>query len=413
MVHKNRNSERFDWTLTLLLLLFFLVSCIAIYSGQASGQYGDKNFLIQQIFWYGVGAVIIAVMMRFDSDQLKKLTWILYGFGLFLLLVLAVAPVSSFTPKINGAQSWFATPVGSIQPSEFMKVFLILALSKTILLHHEKYINKTIKTDFILLYKLGLVTLVPVGFVMMQPDLGTSLVMLAIMTGLIFISGITWKILVPLFSGVIALCGIIIYYVLWAPEILEKYLHVKSYQFDRIYAWLDPENHAAGYHLSNSLKAIGSGLLTGKGFGERKVYIPESHTDFIFSVIGEEYGFFGASFVVGLFFLLIYHMTKMAMETKDPFNSYICVGVISMITFHVFQNIGMTIQVMPITGIPLPFISYGGSSLMGNMMAMGLIYGIRYHHKGYMFSTGQSYNTGTTSTNTLSRVEKHSRSKSV
>lgn len=408
MVSKNRMAERFDWTLTLLLLLFFLVSCIAIYSGQASGQYGGKNFLVQQVFWYGVGAVIIAVMMRFDSDQLKRLTWIIYGFGIFLLLILAVAPVTDFTPKINGAQSWFSTPVGSIQPSEFMKVFLIIALSKTVYLHNEKYINRTVKTDFMLLYKIGLVTMVPIGLVMMQPDLGTSLVMLAIMTGLIFISGITWKILVPLYGSAAALMGTILYFVIWAPEVLEKYLHVKSYQFDRIYAWLDPENNAAGYHLSNSLKAIGSGLLTGKGFGGRKVYIPESHTDFIFSVIGEEYGFFGASLVIGLFFLLIYHLTQMAFETKDTFNTYLCVGVISMITFHVFQNIGMTIQVLPITGIPLPFISYGGSSLMGNMMAMGLIYGIRYHYKGYMFSTGQNYNTS--STNTPSRVEKHSKS---
>lgn len=406
MVSKNRTAERFDWTLTLLLLMFFLVSCAAIYSGQASGQYGGKNFLVQQIFWYGVGGAIIAVMMRFDSDQLKRLTWILYGFGIFLLFILAVAPVTAFTPKINGAQSWFSTPVGSIQPSEFMKVFLIIALSKTIQLHHEKYINKTVKTDFILLYKIGLVTMVPIGLVMMQPDLGTSLVMLAIMTGLIFISGITWKILLPLYGSAVALMGTILYFVIWAPEVLEKYLHVKSYQFDRIYAWLDPENNASGYHLSNSLKAIGSGLLTGKGFGERKVYIPESHTDFIFSVIGEEYGFFGASLVIGLFFLLIYHMTKMALETKDTFNTYLCVGVICMITFHVFQNIGMTIQVLPITGIPLPFISYGGSSLMGNMMAMGLIYGIRYHYKGYMFSTGQNYNTNSTP----SRVEKHSKS---
>ena len=139
---------------------------------------------------------------------------------------------------------------------------------------------------------------------MLQPDLGTSLVMLAIMTGVIFVSGISWKIILAIYGFGVTLASVILYFVIWAPQILEKYLHVKSYQFDRIYAWLDPENNAAGYHLSNSLKAIGSGQLTGKGFGERKVYIPESHTDFIFSVIGEEYGFFGGSIVIGLFFLL-------------------------------------------------------------------------------------------------------------
>jgi rod shape determining protein RodA len=391
MNRNDRVTEKFDWSLTLLLFLFFLVSCIAIYSGQASNQYEGTNFLIQQIFWYVVGAIIIAVVMHFDSDQLRRLSWFLYGFGILLLLILAISPVTSFTPRINGAQSWFQLPIGSIQPSEFMKVFLIMGLSITIYRHNEKYLNNTIKTDFILLFKIGLVTALPISLVMMQPDLGTSLVMIAIMTGLIFISGISWKIILSLYGTGATLASIIFYFVIWAPEVLEKYLGVKPYQFDRIYAWLDPENNAAGYHLSNSLKAIGSGLLSGKGFGERKVYIPESHTDFIFSVIGEEYGFIGSSIVIGLFFLLIYHLTKTALETVDPFNTYLCVGVISMITFHVFQNIGMTIQVLPITGIPLPFISYGGSSLMGNMLAMGLIYSIHYHHRNYMFSSDRHY----------------------
>ncbi|WP_394236906.1 FtsW/RodA/SpoVE family cell cycle protein [Niallia oryzisoli] len=396
MERKNKVAERFDWTLTLLLLMFFLVSCVAIYSGQSSDQYSGSNFMLQQIFWYGVGAAIIAFVMYFDSEQLNRLTWVIYGAGILLLLFLAVAPVSEFTPKINGAKSWFITPVGSLQPSEFMKVFLIMGLSRTICKHQEKYLNKTMRNDIILLVKIGLVTGLPVGLIMLQPDLGTSLVMLAIMTGMIFISGISWKIILSIYGSGAAIACTILYFVIWAPEILEKYLNVKPYQFDRIYAWIDPNNNAAGYHLSNSLKAIGSGLLIGKGFGERKVYIPESHTDFIFSVIGEEYGFLGGSIVIGLFFLLIYHLTKTALETVDSYNTYICVGIISMLTFHVFQNIGMTIQVLPITGIPLPFISYGGSSLMGNMFAMGLVYSIHYHHKNYMFSSGNNYTESNT-----------------
>ena len=133
--------------------------------------------------------------------------------------------------------------------------------------------------------------------------------------------------------------------------------------------------------------AIGSGETSGKGFGTREVYLPESHSDFIFSVIGEEFGFIGASLLISFFFLLIYQITKIGMETKNDYYTCVCVGVISMITFHVFQNIGMTIGILPITGIPLPFISYGGSSLMGNMLGMGLIFSIRYHYKKYMFST--------------------------
>jgi rod shape determining protein RodA len=383
-----KKNDRFDWTLTFLLMLFFLTSCIAIYSAQKTGQYG-QNFMNKQIFWYVVGAGIIGVVMMFDSEQYRKLSWYLYGFGIFLLVFLYFAP-PSIAEERNGAKSWFfIEPFGSIQPSEFMKVFLILALSNAIFIHHRKNEVKTFQSDLLLFIKMGAITALPLGLIMLQPDLGTALVVLAIFTGLILVSGITWKIILPLYGCGAALGTGILYLVIWKPEILKKYLSVKTYQFGRIYAWLDPESYQSeyGYHLVKSLRAIGSGMLTGKGFSEREVYIPESHTDFIFSVIGEEYGFVGGSFVIGLFFLLIYHLTKTALDTNDPFNTYISAGVISMITFHVFQNIGMTIQLLPITGIPLPFISYGGSSLMGNMLAMGLIYGIRYHHKTYMFAS--------------------------
>jgi rod shape determining protein RodA len=387
-----RVSDKFDWSLTLLLFLFFLISCLSIYSAQTSGQY-DDNFLFRQIFWYIVGAIIITIACIFDSEQYKRLTWYFYGFGILLLLALVFAP-ESIAPERNGAKSWFILPgVGSIQPSEFVKVFLILALSKLITDHHDKFPFKTVKSDLWLLLKLGFTTALPLFLIMLQPDLGTGLVVLCILIGILLVSGITWKLLIPLMGFGVSSASLILYLVIWKPDILEKYLKVKTYQFGRIYAWLNPEEHQSnyGYHLVKSLRAIGSGLISGKGFGEREVYIPESHTDFIFSVIGEEFGFLGGSFVIGLFFLLIYHLIKTALETSDPFNSYICAGIISMITFHVFQNIGMTIQVLPITGIPLPFVSYGGSSLMGNMLAMGLIYSMRYHHKNYMFHSTSNY----------------------
>jgi rod shape determining protein RodA len=385
-------TDRFDWSLTLILLLFFLISCASIYSAQTSAQYSD-NFLFRQIFWYGVGTMIILVACLFDPDQYKRLSWYMYGFGILLLIGLILAP-ESIAPERNGAKSWFVLPgLGSIQPSEFIKIFLILALSKVTSDHHIKYSYKTFQTDMILLTKLIGTTALPLFLIMLQPDLGTSLVIISIFIGILLISGITWKIILPLFSVGAAFATAILYLVIWKPEILEKYLKVQTYQFGRIYAWLSPEEHQSnyGYHLVKSLRAIGSGLLTGKGFGERQVYIPESHTDFIFSVIGEEYGFFGGSLIIGLFFILIFHLVKTGLETYDPFNSYVCAGIISMITFHVFQNIGMTIQVLPITGIPLPFISYGGSSLMGNMLGMGIIYSIRYHHKNYMFQSSQHF----------------------
>ena len=386
MQEQKKFSSRIDFGLVTILLLLCITSLGAIYSAQSTGQY-TENFLIKQIMWYCVGIGIIFGVITLDSDQLKKISWYVYGIGLFLLLMLVILP-ESIVPSINGARSWFKIPgIGSIQPSEFMKVFLILALANVITTHHIKNPDKTKETDLWLLVKMGLVTAAPLLLIMQQPDLGTSLVLCAIFVGMLFISGVYWKILLPIFSGVIALISIVFYFILWQPDLLKKYLGVKQYQFGRIYSWLDPYNYSTseGFHLIKSLLAIGSGQTTGKGIGEREVYLPESQTDFIFSVIGEEFGFIGSSIVISLFFLLIYHITKTGMETKNNFYTYICVGVISMITFHVFQNIGMTIGVMPITGIPLPFISYGGSSLMGNMLAMGLIFSIRYHHKKFMF----------------------------
>ncbi|MFD2444541.1 FtsW/RodA/SpoVE family cell cycle protein [Bacillus sp. CGMCC 1.16607] len=382
------STSRIDYNLVLILFLLFLASCISIYSAQKTGQYSG-NFLIKQLIFYLVGAGIVAAVITLDSDQLKKITWYAYGFGIVMLGFLIVAP-ESIAPVRNGSKNWFQLPGMSLQPSEFVKVFIILALARVIVEHHQKTQIKTIQTDLWLLVKLGLVTLLPLSLVIKE-DLGTSLVYIAILLGMLFISGISWKILVSLFSAGSVLVATIFYFVLWKPELLEKYLGVEEYQFDRIYSWLDPYNYQSttGFQLTKSLLAIGSGATTGKGYGHREVYLPESHTDFIFSVIGEEFGFIGASVLISLFFLLIYQITKIGMETKNNFYTYVCVGVISMITFHVFQNIGMTIGVLPITGIPLPFISYGGSSLMGNMLAISLIFSIRYHHKKYMFSTSE------------------------
>jgi rod shape determining protein RodA len=388
MSSNKNNTSKLDYNLILILFLLFLVSCISIYSAQSTGQY-KENFLVKQIVWYVVGCGLIGGVITFDSDQLRKLTWYVYGFGLFLLGLLIIAP-PSIAPVINGAKSWFKVPgMGSLQPSEFVKIFVILALARVIEDHHHKNPVKTVKSDFWLLMKLGMVTGAPILLVMKQPDLGTSLVFIAILLGMIFISGISWKLLLPIFSGGIIIISTIFYFVIWQPSILEKYLGVKEYQFGRIYSWIDPYNYqsSAGYQLTRSLLAIGSGETSGKGYGNRDIYLPESQTDFIFSVIGEEFGFVGASILISLFFLLIYHITKVGMETKNHFYTYLCVGVISMITFHVFQNIGMTIGLLPITGIPLPFVSYGGSSLMGNMLGLGLIFSIRYHYKKYMFST--------------------------
>ena len=383
-MEKQTKADRFDWTLAFILFLLFAVSIVAISSAQTSGQYAG-NFVKMQILWYVVGSVIIACALFFEPEQYRKLSWYLYGFGIFLLAVLLVSP-ESIAETRNGAKSWFTLPrLGSIQPSEFMKTFYILAASRVISGHHQKYVDKSIQTDFILLGKIFLTLAPPIILILLQPDLGTALVFMAITAGLVLVSGIHWKILLGFFSLALILGGSIIAIMLFLPDLLADY--VDPYQFGRIYSWLDPYSYSSneGYHLISSLQAIGSGEIFGKGYMGKQVYVMERHTDFVFSTIGEEFGFIGASLVISLFFLLIYHLVKIALNTNSPFNSYVCAGIISMTAFHVFQNIGMTIQVLPITGIPLPFISYGGSSLMGNMLAMGIVFSIRYYHKRYMF----------------------------
>ncbi|MFS0577154.1 FtsW/RodA/SpoVE family cell cycle protein [Sporosarcina sp. 179-K 3D1 HS] len=388
---EQKPMERFDWTLAFILLLFGIISLIAIASAQTTGQY-NRNFIPSQIQWYVVGAVIIALAMYLEPEQYKKAAWAIYGGGIFLLAILYILPESmELVSRRNGAKSWFHLPgIGSIQPAEFMKTFFIIGMARMITKHHEKFVEKSIKTDFYLLGKIGVVLLIPLTFILLQPDLGTALVFLAITVALLIVGGITWRILLPLFVGTASIGATLLWMAMYAQNFLAGF-GFKPYQFQRIYSWLDPYSYSSneGRHLITSLNAIGSGEIFGKGFQGREVYVAESHTDFIFTTIGEDWGFVGASLVICMYFFLIYHLTKITLELKDPFSTYICAGIIAMITFHVIENIGMTIQLLPITGIPLPFISYGGSSLMGNMLAIGLVFSMKFHHRTYMFSSDE------------------------
>lgn len=383
-------TDRFDWTLALLLFLFFIVSLTAIGSAQNSGQY-NTNFIPLQIRWYVLGAFIIFVMIQLEPQQYKKLALPLYGFGIFLLVFLMLAPggEDQIAETRLGAKRWLHLPViGTIQPSEFIKSFFILGLARTVSVHHDRHPEKSIRMDLMLLGKVGVMLLVPLAFIMKQPDLGTSLVFIAITIAVVIVSGISWKLLGPLMAVGATLGATLLWMAIYAQDFLQK-LGFDPYQFKRVYSWLDPYSYPGeeGYNLIQAMTAIGSGEFTGKGFKESVVYIPENHTDFIISVIGEEWGFIGASLLITLFFVFIYHLTKIALTLKDTFSIYVTAGVIAMLAFHVLENIGMNIQLLPITGIPLPFISYGGSSLFSNMFAIGLIFSIRFHQQNYLFET--------------------------
>lgn len=394
MRYNNKLSNHFDWTLAFILCLLAMVGLFAIASAQTAEQYGPINFVLLQIRWYIIGVAIVAFTMYLEPEQYKKIAWVLYGLGIFLLFFLMIAPggKDQIAEIKMGAKRWLTLPIiGTIQPSEFIKTFFILGMARLVSNHQERNLHRTLQTDFLLLGKIALTLIVPLFFILRQPDLGTSLVFIAITVAIILVSGISWKIIVPLFAGGAVLGASLLWMALYAQEFMENVLGFDRYQFKRVYSWLDPYSYPSdeGYNLIQAMTAIGSGELTGRGFQGREVYIPENHTDFIFSVIGEEYGFVGACIVISLYFILIYHLTKIALELKDSFSVYVCTGVIAMIAFHVFENIGMNIQLLPITGIPLPFISYGGSSLFSNLLAVGLIFSIRFHHRSYLFESNE------------------------
>ncbi|MBN8207246.1 rod shape-determining protein RodA [Bacillus sp. NTK071] len=384
--------QQIDFTLLFFVFLLMCISTVAIYSAQASlpGELKNFNFAGRQLTWYFIGAFVLSLTLVIDFDRFKQLSWYLYGFGVFLLILLAIMPeyIGSYqiAPVTNGAKSWFVLPgLGSVQPSEFMKIFLIITIASTSVNHHEKHQTKTIQTDLILLAKIFGIAALPLLIVMAQPDLGTAMVFTAIVVSITLVSGVRWRLLSLLSLLGVAGIATFVFIFFKFPAFFKEHL-LDDYQLARFYGWLAPEEYAdAGYQATKAILAIGSGKLEGKGYSDGTVYFPEAHTDFIFAVIGEEFGFIGASITISIFFLLVYRMIHTALESNESFGSYLCAGVIGMLTFQVFQNIGMTIRILPITGIPLPFVSYGGSALLTYMIAVGLVLNVRSRTKTYMF----------------------------
>ncbi|WP_226670604.1 FtsW/RodA/SpoVE family cell cycle protein [Metabacillus litoralis] len=385
MTNEKSPQQQIDYTLIFILFLLAIVSTLAINSAEATlpEVLKEINFSMKQIQWYIIGSMAIVVTMLIDYDRFKQLAWYLYGFGLLLLLGLEVLP-EGIVQTIKGATSWYRLgPLGNFQPSELMKIIMIIVLSKVIADHRETYPNNSVADDFLLIGKLVAVASPPILLLVRQPDMGMTMVLCAIIASLVLISGIKWRIILPVvFSALFAITAFLLLFFKY-PELLK----IKAYQLDRFYGWLNPYEYSGeqGFQLVKSLMAIGSGQLDGKGYQNLEVYLPEAHTDFIFAIISEQFGFIGGSVVISLFFLLIYRMIHIALESNDPFGSYLCTGVIGMITFQVFQNVGMTIGLLPITGLPLPFVSYGGSSLATYMVAIAFVLNVRSRTRKYMF----------------------------
>lgn len=388
-----RNQEsRIDYGIVLSILLLAIVGLVSVYATTHLIQGQDLRPTLMHALWYGVGALAIIITIQFDSEQYWKLARLTYLVGLVLLVLVLLFHDRQLAAD-TGAKSWFRIGGLSFQPSEIFKPAYTLFLAKIVTEHNATYEKRTIKSDFILLGKIALLAMPPVILIQIQNDLGTNLVILAITGGIILISGISWKILLPAFIFITVLGGGLIILAGFFPDLLLDNGFFSPYQMARIQNWLNPfgDTQASGYQLAQSIKAIGSGQLSGKGFGVSEVSVPVRESDFIFTTIGENFGFLGASFLLFVYFVLIYQMVQTCFETKNEFYAYIATGIISMILFHIFENVGMTIGLLPITGIPLPFVSQGGSALLSNMIGVGLILSMRYHHRNYKFSLNEDF----------------------
>jgi rod shape determining protein RodA len=310
-----------------------------------------------QIIWLVMGLVVAYFLMVFDYFVIARYAKIVYWAGVALLLFNDVT-----SRAVKGAASWIRIGNRAIEPGEFVKIGIILILA-TKLEEMEGDVNNS--KNF---FKLSGYALIPIILIVIQPNIGMALICFFIALGMFFISGLNLKIIIGGFLGLIPITLII-----WFSGIM------KEYQKQRILSFLNPQAYqqGAGFQTMQSIIGIGAGGLLGSGFlkGVQASggFIPEIHTDFIFSAVGEEWGLIGAIVLLIFYGILIYRMIKLAKESKDITGRLICVGTASAFLFSILQNIGMTIGIMPVAGITLPFMSYGGSSILANFISLGLV----------------------------------------
>ncbi|MDY4002904.1 FtsW/RodA/SpoVE family cell cycle protein [Ligilactobacillus saerimneri] len=392
-INREEEDARIDWGIIFCVLVLAVIGLASIYVAlrHDTSTVSIVRTMLSQFVWYVIGTVAVIFLMQFDAEQLWKIAPIAYGLGIFLLIAVLIFYSRSYFVQ-TGAKSWFAIGPFTFQPSEVMKPAYILMMGRIISQHNAEYYEHTTRSDWHLLGKMFLWTLPVAVLLKLQNDFGTMLVFFAILAGMILVSGITWKIIVPVGTIGVVLGSTAIFLAVYARGILEK-IGFHTYQFERIDAWLNPSGSTdnKSYQLYRSIQAIGSGKLFGKGFNVSNVYVPVRESDMIFSVIGENFGFIGCCVLIFIYLLLIFQMIQVTFDTKNEFYAYISTGVIMMILFHVFENIGMGIGLLPLTGIPLPFVSQGGSALIGNMIGIGLLMSMRYHNKSDMFSTNENF----------------------
>lgn len=352
MILNRKFIKNIDYSILFSMILIVVFGIISI----ASATGGNKKVFVTQIVWFALSLIIGFIVLNIDYNTIGGYYKVFYAFAIFLLVLVRLVG-----DERKGAKAWLGVGSMGIQPSEFSKLIVIITLAK--LLEDMDNIN-TPKN----LGKLALFSLIPMGLIQLQPDTGTNLIFAVTIFGMLFVAGLDLKLIAITFATGIG--GALF---IWFADIL------KPYQKDRILVFFRPEmaRLGAGYNALLAKSAIGGGGFFGTGPFNGPLstgkFIPEAHSDFIFSVFGESFGFLGAGILLVLYLNIILKSIKIARTSKDKFGMYLVIGILSMFIFQILQNIGMDIGLMPITGIPLPFMSYGGSSLLTSVVSIAFI----------------------------------------
>jgi rod shape determining protein RodA len=352
----------------LTLAVVGLVVCSLVNLKQATRNLipaQPRYYFDRQVLYLIVGVAAMVVVSRIDYSRLRHLKYVLYA-----LLIVSILAVFGLGHAANGAQRAISLPFFSFQASELGKVLLTLALAGYVVDRGRQRSSRETTV------RVMIAALIAAMLVIAQPDLGSGVVYVVIAFAVLFIAGTSWRQL----SALVALIALALAFILAAAPVAGVHV-IKPYQEERLTAFLHPSSNPQkqGYQQEEAKIAIGAGQKTGRGANASQIpngFVPESNTDFIFAAVGEQYGFVGAALVLSLYGLLISRALRMIVFSKDLFGSLVAAGVTAMLMFQVFVNVGMTIGIMPITGVTLPLMSYGGSSVITTLLAIGLLQSI-------------------------------------
>ena len=368
---------KINFRIVIPIVLMAIISIISIYSALTYTSKSLGNLALKQAIWYMVGVGLVFVLVKLGNEYLYRHTWILYIIGNLLLVVLLL-----FGTPINNSKCWLIIPgIGSVQPSEFMKIFIMLVLASMIHNFRNKYKTSSLWEEFLFIVKSFGVVLIPSILTFLEPDTGAVIIYFIIYIAMMFVSGIRirWFVIAIILFGVGMGSFLGLYF--FKEDIFIKIFGSSIYyRLERLFDW----QTGSGLQLENALAAIGSSSLVGYGFNKTPIYFPESSTDFIFGVFASNFGFVGICLLLGIILYFDLSIIRLARRRINDTDKYILIGIVAMLLFQQVQNIGMTVGLVPITGITLPFISYGGSSLLSYMMIVGIILNIsREREKRY------------------------------